>query len=151
MSTTITTILLSYGVLFLLISPLVNLSLTAAGQTTAGQPEGRVRPRIPEDDLPPAINDPNLTIETVATGLNHPTAMAFLGPDDILVLDKDNGTVRRIIDGEVQQDPVLDVAVANDNGTNERGLLGLAVAKHNETTTYAFLYYTESGGGQDGD
>jgi hypothetical protein len=47
MSTTITTTaLLLCGVLFLLISPLVNLSLTAAaGQTE----EGRVRPRIPED------------------------------------------------------------------------------------------------------
>src|SRR5919199_5676129 len=147
MSPTITA-LLSYGVLFLLITPLLNLSLTL---TAHGQTEGRVRPRIPEDDLPPAINDPNLTIETVATGLNRPTAMTFLGPDDILVLDKDNGTVRRIIDGELQEEPLLDVAVANDNGTNERGLLGLAVDKYNETTTYVFVYYTESGGGQDGD
>jgi glucose/arabinose dehydrogenase len=99
MSPTITIALLSYGVQFLLISPLVNLSLTAAGQTTAGQTEGRVRPRISEDDLPPAINDPNLTMETVATGLNRPTATTFLGPDDILVLEKDSGTVQRIIDG----------------------------------------------------
>ncbi|HKI10309.1 MAG TPA: PQQ-dependent sugar dehydrogenase [Nitrososphaeraceae archaeon] len=150
MSTTITTILLSYGVLFLLISPLVNLSLTAAGQTTAGQPEGRVRPRIPEDDLPPAINDPNLTMETVASGLNRATAMTFLGPDDILVLDKDNGTVRRIIDGVLQEEPLIEVPVANDNNTNERGLLGMAVAKQNETTTYVFLYFTESGDGQTG-
>src|SRR5215210_4160860 len=150
MSTTITTILLSYGVLFLLISPLVNLSLTAAGQTTAGQTEGRVRPRISEDDLPPAINDPNLTMETVATGLNRPTAMTFLGPDDILVLEKDSGTVQRIIDGELQEEPLIEVPVANDNGTNERGLLGMAVAKLNETTSYVFLYFTESGDGQTG-
>src|SRR5215208_4925937 len=150
MSTTITIALLSYGILFLLISPLVNLSLTAAGQTTAGQTEGRVRPRISEDDLPPAINDPNLTMETVATGLNRPTAMTFLGPDDILVLEKDSGTVQRIIDGEVQEEPLIEVPVANDNGTNERGLLGMAVAKPNETTTYVFLYFTESGDGQTG-
>src|SRR5215211_6878708 len=51
MSPTITIALLSYGVLFLLISPLVNLSLTAAGQTTAGQTEGRVRPRISQDNI----------------------------------------------------------------------------------------------------
>jgi aldose sugar dehydrogenase len=67
-----------------------------------------------------------------------------------LVTEKDNGTVRRIIDGEVQKEPVLDVAVANDNGTNERGLLGMAVAKPDETTTYVFLYYTESGDGRTG-
>jgi hypothetical protein len=145
MSPTITIALLSYGVLFLLISPLVNLSLTAAGQT-----EGRVRPRISEDDLPPAINDPNLTMETVATGLNRPTAMTFLGPDDILVLEKDSGTVQRIIDGELQEEPLIEVPVANDNGTNERGLLGMAVARLNETTSYVFLYYTESGDGQTG-
>src|SRR5919202_4031008 len=152
MSTTIITTarLLSYGVLFLLVSPLVNLSLTAVGQTAHGQTEGRVRPRIPEDDLPPAIKDPNLSMETIATGLNRPTAMTFLGPDDILVLEKDNGTVRRIIDGEVQEEPLIEVPVANDNGTNERGLLGMAVAKLNETTSYVFLYFTESGDGQTG-
>ncbi|HET6780326.1 MAG TPA: PQQ-dependent sugar dehydrogenase, partial [Nitrososphaera sp.] len=77
----------------------------------------------------------------------------FLGDssDDILVTFKDNGTVRRIIDGELQAEPLLDVAVANNNGTNERGMLGMAVAEYNETTTYVFVYYTESGGGQDGD
>ena len=138
--------ILSYSVLFLIIIPLVNLPLTAAGQA-----EGPILRQRAEDDLPPAVKDPNLRIETVAEGLIRPTAMAFLGSNDILVLDKDNGTVRRIIDGEVQEEPLLDVAVANDNGTNERGLLGLAVDKYNETTTYVFLYYTESGGGQDGD
>src|SRR3712207_5301321 len=109
--------------------------------------------RIPADDQPNAIDDPNLRAEELVAGLIRPTAMAFLGDssDDILVIEKDNGTVRRIIDGELQPEPLLDVAVANNNGTNERGMLGMAVAEHNETTTYVFLYYTESGGGQDGD
>jgi glucose/arabinose dehydrogenase len=109
--------------------------------------------RIPADDQPNAIDDPNLQAEELVTGLIRPTAMAFLGDssDDILVIEKDNGTVRRIIDGELQPEPLLDVAVANNNGTNERGMLGMALAEHNETTTYVFLYYTESGGGQDGD
>jgi aldose sugar dehydrogenase len=122
-------LVVSYGVLFLLILPLLNVPM-ALGQS---------------------ISDSGLRLETVANGLNRPTAMAFLGPDDMLVIEKDDGTVQRIIDGEVQEEPVLDVAVANDNGTNERGLLGLAVDKYNETTTYVFLYYTESGGGEDGD
>jgi aldose sugar dehydrogenase len=145
--------LVSYGVLFLLIITLVNVPITAAGQAEPpAEPEPPDPLAIPEDELPADINDVDLRIETVATGLIHPTAMAFLGStDDILVIEKDNGTVRRIIDGQVQQQPLLDVAVANDNGTNERGLFGLAVAKQNETTTYVFLYFTESGGGQDGD
>jgi aldose sugar dehydrogenase len=108
--------------------------------------------RIPADDQPAAVDDPNLRIEEVVTGLKRPTAMTFLGSsDDILVTEKDNGTVRRVIEGVLQPEPLVDVAVANDNGTNERGLLGMAVAKQNETTAYVFIYYTESGGGQDGD
>jgi aldose sugar dehydrogenase len=107
--------------------------------------------RIPADDEPHAVRDPDLRIEEVATGLKRPTAMAFLGDNDIIVTEKDNGTVRRVIDGVLQPEPLVDVAVANDNNTNERGLLGLAVAKQSETTTYVLIYYTESGGGQDGD
>jgi aldose sugar dehydrogenase len=109
--------------------------------------------RIPADDQPAAVTDPDLRIEEIVTGLKRPTAMTFLdgSSDDILVIEKDNGTVRRVIDGELQPEPLVDVAVANDNNTNERGLLGMAVAKQSETTTYVLIYYTESGGGQDGD
>jgi aldose sugar dehydrogenase len=127
-------------------------------EETPAEPQAPAEPevdpfRIPADDQPAAIDDPNLAIEEIATDLIRPTAMAFLGPssDDIIVTQKDNGTVLRIIEGVVQPEPLVDVAVANDNDTNERGLLGMAVAKQNETTTYVFLYFTESGGGQDGD
>jgi glucose/arabinose dehydrogenase len=137
-------------VLFLSIaSLLLNIPL-AFGQVT--QQPG-VSQLTLADQSPPAVSDPDLRIETVATGLKRPTAMVFLGnsSDDIIVTEKDNGTVRRVIEGVIQTEPLVDVAVANDNGTNERGLLGMAVAKQNETTTYVFLYFTESGGGQDGD
>ena len=140
---------LSYGTLFLFVILLVNLPLAASGQQEpAADPFS-----IPADEQRPAINDPNLVVEEVVAGFYHPTAMAFVGNsfDDIIVIEKDNGTVRRVIGGVVQPEPLLDVAVANNNGTNERGLLGLGVAKQNETTTYVFIYYTESGGGQDGD
>src|SRR5918912_1952613 len=76
------------------------------------------------------IDDPNLKYEVVASGLKSPTTMAFLGPYDILVNEKLNGTVERVIDGKIQPQPVLDVSVANKN---ERGMLGIAVAKPNNT------------------
>src|ERR671928_2044120 len=76
------------------------------------------------------IDDPNLKYEVVASGLRSPTTMAFLGPNDILVNEKLNGTVQRVIDGKLQPQPVLDVSVANKN---ERGMLGIAVAKPNNT------------------
>jgi aldose sugar dehydrogenase len=97
----------------------------------------------------PTLNDPDLTVKQIFKGLVRPTSIAFLGPNDILALEKDKGTVQRIVDGKMLPEPVLDVNVAN---LNERGLLGIAVAKHNENrTTYVFLYYTESGEGKDGD
>lgn len=96
----------------------------------------------------PSVNDANLAVEKVADGLNLPTTMAFLDRNKILVLEKNNGTVRVVENSELQPEPLLDVAVANDD---ERGMLGIAVSKENETTTYVFLYFTESGGGVDGD
>jgi len=40
----------------------------------------------------PTINDPNLKVERVFAGdLQIPTSMAFLGPNDILVLEKKQG------------------------------------------------------------
>jgi aldose sugar dehydrogenase len=90
----------------------------------------------------PFINDPNLKAEVVITGLGYPTAIAFLGSDDILVLDKINGTVQRIVNGKLLSKPLLDVNVANKG---ERGMLGIAIApKHENKPTYVFLYYTES-------
>ena len=113
----------------------------------------------------PTLNDPDLSIEQIVdTGLKSTTSMAFLGPDDILVLEKDTGIVHRILNGKLLPKPVLDVNVANQA---ERGLLGIAVAKGGESngntenengngedtgnTRHVFLYYTESGGGRDGD
>jgi glucose/arabinose dehydrogenase len=96
----------------------------------------------------PDINDPNLQVEEVFEGLELPTSMAFLGEDDILVTEKDSGRVQRIVDGEMQEEPVIDVEVANND---ERGLLGIDISNANGTGQYVFLYFTESGGGEDGD
>ena len=91
---------------------------------------------------PNIIKDPSLKVELVFDGLELPTSMAFLGPDDILVLEKDKGTVQRIVNGEMLPEPLLDVNVANKS---ERGMLGIAVPKNGTTNnTYVFLYFTES-------
>lgn len=141
------TTLTSYAALFLLIVPLPSV-LPASIQHPLETLQ--LLPIVDGDSE--QLRDPNLKVETVVEGLNHPTAMSFLSSsNDILVVEKDTGKVQRIIDGHIQEQPMLDVAVANDNGTNERGLLGMAVDRENENTTYVFLYYTESGGGQDGD
>src|ERR687893_230803 len=96
----------------------------------------------------PLLNDPNLGVQLVFEGLELPTSMAFIGPDDILVLEKDKGTVQRIVNGEMLEEPILDV---NVNAEDERGLLGIAVSKNASTDlTYVFLYFTEAEGNEDG-
>ncbi len=47
----------------------------------------------------PTVNDDSLVVEKVAEGLDFPTSMDFLGPNDILVTEKDSGKVIRIVNG----------------------------------------------------
>ena len=89
----------------------------------------------------PKIEDSNLMVDTVFDGLELPTSIAFLNQSDILVLEKDKGTVQRIINGNMLPEPLLDVDVANKN---ERGMLGIAVMHLGNYPTYVYLYYTES-------
>jgi glucose/arabinose dehydrogenase len=94
----------------------------------------------------PTINDPHLKIETIINGIAFPTSMAFLGPNDILVLEKDKGTVRRVVNNTMLDEPLLDVNVANKA---ERGMLGIAITKQeskngDKPNVYVFLYYTET-------
>jgi aldose sugar dehydrogenase len=91
--------------------------------------------------------DSNLSIEKYAGGMEFPSSMAFLGPDDILILERNSGEVKRMVNGAMLEEPLLDVPVAVEG---ERGLLGIAVSKDNPNgTTFVFLYYTESS--RDGD
>ncbi|MGE0391001.1 MAG: PQQ-dependent sugar dehydrogenase [Candidatus Nitrosocosmicus sp.] len=95
----------------------------------------------------PTLKDDKLSVEKVTDGLDIPTSMAFLGPNDLLVTEKETGKVIHIINGQIQDEPALDVAVAN---SIERGLLGIAIAKPQlDGKTYVFISYTESGNDED--
>jgi aldose sugar dehydrogenase len=89
----------------------------------------------------PTVNDSRLEVQTVSAGLRKPTDMAFLGPDDILVLEKEKGTVQRIKNGIFLPEPVLK---ANINSTNLRGMLGIDATKVSDSLYYLFVYYTEA-------
>ncbi len=104
--------------------------------------------KAPPSPSGPGVNDPNLAVEKITDDLSTPTSMAFLGPGEMLVTEKNTGRVVHVVNGEVQDVPVLDVQVATKI---ERGLLGIAVSKNNVGNTHVFLFYTESGGGNDGD
>jgi aldose sugar dehydrogenase len=101
---------------------------------------------------PSITKDPNLKVETLVSGLDSPTSMAFIDNNNILVLQK-GGQVRLVSNGVLQDKPVLQVPVDTES---ERGLLGIAITnstKTSDTTVnnnnrkYVFLYYTESNDG----
>jgi aldose sugar dehydrogenase len=85
----------------------------------------------------PSINAPSLTAELVLDGLSSPTSIAFLDENNILLLEKE-GSVRLISNGQLQPEPVLQLAGVESN--NERGLLGIEVLDDK-----VLLYVTESG------
>lgn len=87
--------------------------------------------------------DPSLKVELFfKDGLKGPaTSMAFLAPDDILVLEKNTGKVQRIVNGSLQQNPLLQVKVGTEV---ELGMLGIAISKNQQGKTFVFLYYTEA-------
>ena len=99
---------------------------------------------LPDSD-PPSNSIPNTRVEKVVAGLASPTSMAFLDSDDILILEKNSGRVRYVLDGKLQENSIHDVAI---NNNNERGLLGIAVSRGTDSmkAKTIFLYLTEEVG-----
>jgi len=87
--------------------------------------------------------DPSLKVEPVfSDGLKGPTtSMAFLGPNDILVLEKNTGKVQRILNGNLQEKPLLQANVSTEV---ELGMLGIAISKNQAGKPFVFLYYSEA-------
>jgi glucose/arabinose dehydrogenase len=73
------------------------------------------------------------------SGLSQPTGIAFLGRNDFLITEKATGQVKRVINGVVQANPVLDLAV---NSASERGLLGIALHPDFPADPGVYLYWT---------
>jgi len=134
------------GSLFLVLLSIVFLNSTLSA-LPAGVAQEEFRQREFVEEGKPKILDSHLKVEQVVGGLDTPTTMAFLGPNDILVLEKDKGTVQRIVNGKLQGQPLLDVNVAT---SVERGMCGIAISKH-DSKTYVFLYYTEISGNDGAD
>ena len=103
----------------------------------------------------PILKDSNLKTELIVDKLQFPSGMAFIGNDDLLVIEKNTGIVKRVTNGEVVAE-LLDLNVATKS---ERGLLGIAVldtAKTKYVNSYGpndkfvFLFVTETENQDDG-
>lgn len=100
----------------------------------------------------PMMLDPNLTVTTVVSGLNQPTSMAFLGPNDFLVLEKATGKIQHVngnLAAPVQFGTPAGALLPNlpVNNASERGLLGIALDPNFATNHGVYLYWTQSESG----
>ncbi|MBD0329211.1 MAG: PQQ-dependent sugar dehydrogenase, partial [Thermoleophilia bacterium] len=81
-------------------------------------------------------------VETVATGLEVPWALAFLDERTLLVTERP-GRVRVIADGELRAEPALELDVI---ASGEAGLLGIAAHPSYPRPPHVFLHYTAADG-----
>jgi aldose sugar dehydrogenase len=86
----------------------------------------------------PTVLAPNLGLRLIASDLITPTSLAFLGPQDFLILEKNTGRVRRFVNG-APHSTVLDLGV---NFSSERGLLGIALHPDFPANPSVYLYWT---------
>lgn len=98
------------------------------------------------DTTPLAMLDPNLEATVFVGGLAQPIGVVFLGSNDMLVLEKASGQVKRVIGGVVQPAPVLDLAV---NSASERGLLSMVLDPAFPINPSVYICWTESNTGAD--
>ena len=103
------------------------------------------RTPVTAQNTSPTMLDPNLGVRAIITGLTQPSTMAFIGENDLLVLEKSTGLVKRVVNGAVDS-AVLDLAV---NSGSERGLLGIALHPDFPSDPGVYLYWTESTTGID--
>ena len=79
------------------------------------------------------IKDSNLIVEEYVSGLNLPVMIDFID-EHMLVVEKDEGTVKIIKDGILISEPILQLEVSN---TSEEGLLGILVQNND-----VFVHHT---------
>ncbi|MGZ5471166.1 MAG: hypothetical protein ACXWE0_05795, partial [Nitrososphaeraceae archaeon] len=93
-----------------------------------GEIEAQSTKKLKEPSIP-ILKDTNLKTELIVDKLKFPSGMEFIGNDDLLVIEKNTGKVKRVTNGEVVGD-LLDLNVATKS---ERGLLGIAVLDISKT------------------
>jgi glucose/arabinose dehydrogenase len=88
----------------------------------------------------------DLSLEIFARGLANPTDIAHAGDERLFIVEK-AGRIK-IVDsnGEVQNDPFLDISGKVNDRASERGLLGLAFHPDYTQNGYFFVNYTNADG-----
>jgi glucose/arabinose dehydrogenase len=86
---------------------------------------------------------PGYRIETVVSGLQRPTGLAFTPDGRMLVIEQD-GNVRLVEDGRLQPEPyfVADAYMPEGDEIIELGLVGITVDPGFAANGYVYVYYT---------
>ena len=105
------------------------------GYVTVGESEFTIPLTDIEFETSPIVLDSDFKITEFASGLSVPVNMEFIG-NDLLILEKNSGTVRHVKDDLLLDSPVLDVEVSN---YGEHGLLGITSVKND-----VYLFFTEA-------
>jgi glucose/arabinose dehydrogenase len=80
-------------------------------------------------------------LETVASGLDNPTAFDWTPDGGKLFIAQKNGIVHLLENGSLAETPFIDIS-AQVNNTRDRGLLGLAVHPDFPNQPYIYLGFT---------
>jgi glucose/arabinose dehydrogenase len=110
---------------------LAALAIGLSAQALGGRPAEAQEPQ-------PTMLDRTLVVRRVVSDMVTPIALAFIGPDDMLVLEKNTGRVQRVTEGSARG-TVLDLAV---NSASERGLLGIALHPDFPSTPWVYLFWS---------
>ena len=119
------------------------LALAILGVSTSAQRRDGI-PALPPPDGPVVLNSaevPRIRVVPVVSGLSHPWGMAFRRNGDILVTERDRGTLRVIRNGQLLERDIPGVPeVYADAG--RAGLMDIAV--HPDDDRIVYLTYSKS-------
>lgn len=98
---------------------------------------------IPQSSFPSSPSDSQTpkAIETIATGLEVPWALAFL-PNGKIIITERSGSVKQL-----SEDKILEIGKINVHQNGESGLHGVAVHPDFEKNHFVYFYYTYSSNG----
>ena len=131
--------------LFRLRRPLfaLTLALTLAGVSMSAQRRDGV-PALPPPDGPVVLHTaevPRIRVVPIARGLSHPWGLAFRQNGDILVTERDKGTLRVIRNGQLLERDIPGVPEVYAE-VNRAGLMDIAL--HPDDDRIVYLTYSKS-------
>ena len=121
---------------------LLGLFLVLQGCTRTATPTPFPTQPVDETPLPTSTPTPtavlDLAVEVVAKELKVPWAIDF-APDGRIFVAEREGTIRTVVEGQVQHPPYAEIEVAQEG---DNGLLGLALDPDFESNGYLYVYHT---------